>query len=295
MSSGNAPLPYQPPGQAGAASGYLASTGAQAGPAGQLLGQVSPLLGFAGNIANNPFNQQALTGAQGASAYGTGTLAPMEMGAAQSLTGAGNAATQYAGPTLASGYDPQGALYNQQYQQMLQQQNAINAQNGVAGSPYASGLTGQAAQNFNTNWVNQQLARQGQAAQNYATLTGAQNAAYTGGANLGQAGYQTLSGASGLPASTYSGQQLQSLEALISAITGGSAAFGPSQDLTAQLGRYLGIGQSATSIADQAAKINFDESTAGFSGLMNLLGIGSGANQTSALGLIGGLGSLIGL
>lgn len=67
-----------------------------------------------------------------------------------------NAANQ----VLQTGFDPQSALYNQQYQQQLDQQNAISAQNGVGGSPYAAGITGQAGQNFNINWQNQQLGRQ---------------------------------------------------------------------------------------------------------------------------------------
>lgn len=61
---------------------------------------------------------------------------------------------------LQTAFDPQQTLYNQQYQQMLDQQNAINSMNGVATSPYGAGLAGQAAQNFNTSWQNQQLSRQ---------------------------------------------------------------------------------------------------------------------------------------
>lgn len=65
--------------------------------------------------------------------------------------------------TLQTGFDPQSALYNRSYQQNLDQQNAINAMNGVSGSPYAAGVTGDSVRNFNIDWQNQQLGRQIQA------------------------------------------------------------------------------------------------------------------------------------
>ena len=79
---------------------------------------------------------------------------------------------------LQTGFDPQSQLYNQQYQQMQDQTNAINAQNGVAGSPFAAGLSAQNSQNFNTNWQNQQLSRELQA------LGGYDSAASTAAGNV---------------------------------------------------------------------------------------------------------------
>lgn len=99
--------------------------------------------------------------------------------------------------TLQTAYDPQQTLYNQGYQQNLDQQNAINSMNGVAGSPYAAGVTGQSAQNFNTNWQNQQLSRQiaglgaydsaaSTAAGNVSNLAGGAQTALNSGLTTGQ-------------------------------------------------------------------------------------------------------------
>lgn len=127
------------------------------------------------------------TGTAGqAAGYGQGTspLAALAgMSGSQALNGLVPATTTpelMAGlQVLQTGFDPQRDLYNQQYQQNLDQQNAINAMNGVAGSPYAAGVTGQSVQNFNTNWENQQLGRQLQALGGYdsAASTAAGNAA----------------------------------------------------------------------------------------------------------------------
>jgi len=283
VSGGQAPLPYQPTGQAGADQSYQALTAAQANPATSLLGYIPTLTGYAQNIGANPYNSQALSGAQGASQYGTGTLTPQLQGAATSLNSLGQQASPYASQILQTAFDPQQALYNQQYQQMLQQQNAINAQNGVASTPYGSGLTGQAAQNFNLNWQNNLLNREATGAGAYNTLTGAIDNAYTGGANLGDQAISTQTSAAGLPSQVYNSQQLAGLSALMQALSGSEGAFGPTQNLVGQQGNYLGIGQNATALSDQATQINNQLEEAGFGGLMNLLGIGSGINQTGGL------------
>lgn len=76
------------------------------------------------------------------------------------LNNLGTTGLQAGNTVLNTGFDPQNALYNQQYQQQLDQQNAINAMNGVSGSPYAAGVSGQESRQFNTDWENQQLNRQ---------------------------------------------------------------------------------------------------------------------------------------
>lgn len=139
--------------------------------------------------AANPIMQTAIgygaNAAPTAAGYGTAT-APIAAGAGMAGSDLLNS---YAGITsnpelmaglqvLQTGFDPQQTLYNRNYQQMLDQQNAINSMNGVAGSPYAAGVTGQKAQDFNTDWQNQQLARQLQA------LGGYDSAASTAAGNL---------------------------------------------------------------------------------------------------------------
>ncbi len=83
--------------------------------------------------------------------------------AQQGIANLGTTGLSAANQILQTGFDPQSALYNQQYSQSQAQQNAMNAMNGVAGSPYAAGVSGQAGTNFNIDWQNAQLARQVQA------------------------------------------------------------------------------------------------------------------------------------
>lgn len=120
--------------------------------------------------AITPYANTAMAG--GTNAYNQ-TQALMQPATAglSAAPGVFNQAQSYIAPTanpLISGanqvmqtaFDPQQSLYNQQYQQMQDQQNAIDAMSGVASSPYGAGLAGNAAQNFNINWQNQQLNRQ---------------------------------------------------------------------------------------------------------------------------------------
>jgi hypothetical protein len=73
----------------------------------------------------------------------------------------------YAQHMLDTGFDPQGQLYDREYQKMQDQQNAINSMYGVSSSPYGAGLAGDASRNFNIDWQNQQLQRQMAALQGF--------------------------------------------------------------------------------------------------------------------------------
>lgn len=99
-----------------------------------------------------------------------------------------------AGQTLNTAYDPQKDLYNRSFQQNAEQTNAINAQNGVVGSPFAAGVASDQSRNFNIDWDNAQLQRQIAALGAYGTAegtaTGAVNNTLTTGAN----NFATLSG-----------------------------------------------------------------------------------------------------
>lgn len=89
----------------------------------------------------------------------------------QSLLGQQTANTQAgqaaATQLLATGFDPQNAIYNQQQQANSDQSNAINAMNGLGGSPYGAGVANQSNINFNNAWQNSLEARQAQALQGY--------------------------------------------------------------------------------------------------------------------------------
>jgi hypothetical protein len=128
------------------------------GSAGTALSQgFDPAYGAAvSGMQDNPYFGQALAGAQ--------------QGAGLGATGAdqiGRSAGQVGGtvaPLIQSGFDPQSALFNRSRGQLMDQTNAVNAMSGVAGTPYGASVSANALGNFDTNWQNQQLARQTSAA-----------------------------------------------------------------------------------------------------------------------------------
>lgn len=223
------------------------------GYAPQVAGQTKALTGQA---MADPYKTQAQTGANAAGAYGTGTVAPMMKDAATDLSGIAKLNTSYIPQILATGFDPQNALRNREEQTMLARQNAINAQSGVSGTPYAAGLTGDASRNFGLEWLDRQLGRQATAAGTAANLTGAAENAYTNAGALGQGAIQTEAGASRLPSQTYQDMITEALRTL----SGGNAVIGGATGIADQeLGQilaYLGYGtdaDQAQASADSAA------------------------------------------
>lgn len=129
------------------------------------------------------------------------------MSAIPGLTGGMDSAQRI----LDTGFDPQGDLYNRQYQQQMDQQNALNAMYGMGGSAYGAGLAGDASRNFNIDWQNTQLQRQiaamgaygqqqGQVAQNLTGLLGSAAGNY---ANLSNAGVNQYTGLTSNAANNY--------------------------------------------------------------------------------------------
>ncbi len=241
---GGNPAAYIPQAQPQADQLYQNIFNQMSGPAGQLPGQVLPgYQAYAGNIQNNPFAAQQLQGAQAGAALGP-QVSGMQMQGAQALQGG-------AQNLLQQGFDPQSALYNQLQNQTSQQANAANAQAGVSG-PYAAGTIDQSLQNFNIGWQNNQLGREQTALQGAGTGFGQAGA-------LGNQAIQTLPTAAGLPYSTYLSQQQNDIGALSSLTSGTNAAFGPNESLASMLDSYLGLGQSATQIAQTGQAQQFSQ------------------------------------
>ena len=236
------------------------------------VGNVAPTasnLGAAG--ASNPFAPQAQAGAQTASTYGTGTVVPQQQQAAASLQGLGNQNASFAPQALAQGFDPMNANYNRLFQQNQDQTNATNAMSGVSNSPYGAGVANESNINFNSNWLDKLLGRENTAASTAATLTGGANTAYTGAANQGTGAISTEASASGLPASTYNQNIMDSLRALTGETTAAGGAAGVQDQALQQILSYLGYGTDATK-AQQA------QSNSTFAGLGQLAGqLGSAA------------------
>lgn len=278
---------------AGAANQLYGNLFGQMAQYGQAVPQytVPTIVNAADSIINNPSAAQYGNYTNQASQYGTGTYAPQLQGAATSMFGTAAQGTPAAQQILQSGFDPQQALYNKSYQQTMDQANAINAMNGVAGTPYGAGLTQQAAQNFNTQWQANQLARQSQAAQGYSNLVSGIGQANAGAANLGNAGASALSTYGGLPYTTTNqilGNQINAANSISSGITGSTAL---DSNTIAALAQYLGLGNAAVQTANQAQAQGFSQNQAtsnqlgqSLSGLASLFGKSGLSGTGTALG-----------
>lgn len=187
------------------------------------------------NLVNNPFAPQAISGAQTGAAMGTA-------GAAQNFN-TGMSLVPYATQILQTGMDPQNALYQQQLQQTRDQSNVQNAQSGVATTPYGAGVTDQAVTNFNIDWLNNELARQTQAAGAASSLDTAASSLYT------PAGQQTVQSAT-IPYATYSDIGTGQDTALSQLLGIGGAGENLSQVNISDLLAQLTGGNQANSVAN---------------------------------------------
>jgi len=223
---------------------------------------------------------------------------------------------------IQTGFDPQRALYDRQYQQTMDHQNAINAQYGVAGSPYGAGVAGDASRNFDIDWQNQQQQRQLAAISGFGSLVGDQtglNSSFGGlagdatglaggwaglantgaglaeGANsLNTSGLDTLTRGGMLPYDTSTAMSQNNFAALDSLNRANAGAAGlvgaqQGQDLA-----YMGVGQNATGINQNARAMKNQLNNQTMSGLGQLFGqgiFGQGGPMKSMPGGGGGGGS----
>jgi hypothetical protein len=268
----NAPTPFQPPNQAGAANAFQQGAGALAQGGQQIQGIALP--GFEQILQafrNNPYYSGAQTNANTTGAAGM-AFGQGEVNTGNQLQAMGGQLAGYAPGIAATAFDPQQQLYNQQFQQNQQQMAAINASNGVAGSPFGAGLEQQGAQQFNLGWQNNQQQRQLAGVQGLEGLAGATAGLDTAGANIGDQGLATMTQAGQLPNAVYQANQAAIDQALSSLVSGDNAAFATTQQSVADQGQYLNIGQTAAQGAIQAAQVNNQASQAFSSGLGSLFG-----------------------
>lgn len=243
--------------------------------------------GITSQYLNNPYAGYGQQGANATSAYGTGTLAPAQAGMAGNLTGLGQQVQPAITSALAQYFSPNNNLYQQNYQRTIDQSNAINAMNGVAGSPYGAGLTDQAAQNFNNEWNVQNAQLQNLGANTISSLYNIVPNAFTNASNIGTAGLNTFNQSYQLPSTAYT----SNLAGDLSALSGQNAAVGGASDIVNSLANsyqnYLNYGLSA----DQAKQAAAASALGGLGGLFgNILGMGQ-----SGGGTVGGnfLGSIL--
>ena len=275
MGGKSAPMPYQPKSEAAADIGYM-STLDQLSRAN--LGTFDTARTGYGqvyrNVLDNPYAASAQSGVD-AAARALG---------AQGATNVGNAATlnAYAPALIQSGFDPQAANYNYGLRQALDLQKVANAQSGVAGSPFGAGLVGDIGATYTRGWQAEQASRQQQAIAALAALFGQSG-------ELGGFGAQQQATAATMPEAQYLGNQQSILEALNALVQGTGAASAPVQADVDAYGRYLGIGQRATELGQQAVKI--DASSGGLlGGLGSLFSLATGGGTTLGGKLLGKIG-----
>ncbi len=127
------PPSYQLANQAGADQGAYGGAGSlgQYNTAGQTLGQYGQI---AQNAVNNPYAAGYQANANTAAGIGWGT-GLNQVGAGQNLMQAGQGILPYSQQILQTGFDPQQALYNQQFQLQTDQDRAGQSVRGLAMSP----------------------------------------------------------------------------------------------------------------------------------------------------------------
>jgi hypothetical protein len=212
----------------------------------------------AGQLTDNPYAGLAQTGANAAAAA-TPAVAGMQLGGASSIYGQGASMQPYATAALQAGFDPQQQLYQQQQNQAASQANAINAQNGVGGTPYGASLANNANNNFNINWQNAALGRQQTATQTATGLNQATGLDYSTASTLGTGALGSLVSGYGSPYATSTGQATQGIGGLNDLTNASSAVFGLPQQTVQDLESYLGRGQSASGLALQGQNQAFQQ------------------------------------
>lgn len=265
-----APMAYNPTGQAQADQNYQTLTNGATNWAAALPGQALPqLTSTVSNVMNNPYAAGAQSTAGQVASLGAGQ-AGAQLGASAGLGGLATSMSPYLAQLLQTGFDPQSALYNQQQQQNTDQTNAINAMNGVSGTPYGAGLATQSNQNFNTNWQNAQLGRQLSALGGADSALGAIGSGYSTASDLGSTGLTTLQQSGSQPYNTSMGISSDQMAAIQQLIGGTSGALAPSLATSSSLSNYLGLGQGATSINDATTQQNNQQQQSYWSGLSSI-------------------------
>lgn len=276
--SDSVPMAYQPTGSAQADQTYQQLSGQYGQGAAQIQSNLPTYQNLISGYGQNPYSGLAQQGAGQVAQQGQG-VGQQQISAGQNLFQGAGQITPYAQDQLTQAYDPQRAVYNQQYGQLMDHQNAINAMNGVAGSPYAAEVSGQQGQNFDLSWLASQAGRQQQALSAYTGAIGAQGNLYNQASGLENQGLQTWAASSQLPYQTYLGQLNDQVSGINSAVAGESGTLTPEATQMNSLLQYLGVGQSATSVNQKGQAQQNQQDSSFWAGLANLGGQGASALQ----------------
>lgn len=210
MSSGSAPNIYQYQGSGAADSSALSGIGQ---------------LGTASQGTQGLYNN-AVGGLSGLTA-GTNYNPQSGVDAGNNIQGSVAGLPGYADQALATGFNANNGLYNQELGQITDQTRAGEAARGISMTPYGAGVEGQTLTNFNNTWNNQQLQNEATGAGTASSLLGAYNSGQADGAQVAQgAADNSLSSLASLLGSSNSstGQLQQSIGDYLSYLTGGTSA-----------------------------------------------------------------------
>ena len=214
------------------------------------------------NLYNNPGAGGAISGA--GVAGGLGQLAGLsQFGQGQNLTNTGNSVVPYAYSALNAGFDPQGNVYNQQFQQNTDQTRALLEARGIDSTPYGAGVEAQSNLNFNNAWEQNTLARQGQGAATANSLFGTQASDVLQGQNLSGQAPGTYFGGASMPYNAYQTVGTNQLAAL-------GQGQGIAQQPIQNWMNYLQLGQGAASIGTQQQQTNLNQNQLGWNQNMQL-------------------------
>jgi hypothetical protein len=292
MSGGTAPVPFQPPNQAGAASAFQAGAGSLASQGQALYSQAqSGYNTLLQDAQANPYAGGAQTAANSASTAGQ-AFGTQEMQWGRGLQALGSSLGQYNPAIAQTAFDPQNALYNRTQGQVTDQANATNAASGLAGSPFGAGAVNQANENFNIDWQNNQQQRQNAGIAAIGANDATAGALTTAGGELGAQGFQTDAMAGQLPTQVYQENQGNIEQTLNALVNGENAASTQTQQSVADQGQYLNIGQTASQGALNSFEQQQKADQSFWSGIGGILGMGGGEGAGSsiasdALGFIG--------
>lgn len=253
-----------------------------------LPGQAQQALGGLGGLASSyadplqGYAQNAASQLPGLANNVTQGLMPYAQSTAGTLQSAGN-------QVLNNSFDPQNALYAQQFQQNQDQTRASLAARGLNSGASGAGIENQSNQNFNTNWQNQQLARQQSGLSSYEGAVGqglgGLNSTATTAYNLPASALGQGLGALNTSANTGYGIQSGAAGQYLAGI---QSAYGASDALGTSAGQNLAAGGAAQSNAYNNNVNTYLQQMGGIANAQNAYGglSSMGLNNTLASGQV---------
>ena len=261
MGGSKAPMAYQPTHSAAVDNAYAANIDMNTQNTSNLYGYSKPRYeGLVDSAFHNPGDAIATRGAYDVSQAGSA--------AGHNMLDRGYQMAGLAPGAIQSGWDPQSANYNWGLGQTMGATEVANAQSGVNGSPFGSGVVGDAAASYNRGWQADTQARQGQGI--------AQLGAINSGANdsMGQ-GLSTMTSSALLPQAAANDQNNQKFAALDELVKALSSITGTSQNNAATMNNYLNTSTNASKANADITQANNATSQAMWSALGQVAGLGA--------------------